>query len=107
MLHDKLVKAGATVEQVVVYRSTDVTEADPEVMDELAAGHVDWATATSSAIARSMAALLWEQLRQTQLVSISPLTSETLRQAGFEAAAEASVFTTDGVIEAILRAEST
>jgi len=107
VLRDELVAAGADVEQVVVYRSTDVTEADPEVLAELEAGRVDWATATSSAIARSMATLLGERLRHTRLASISPLTSATLRTARFEPAVEAAVYTTDGVIEAILLAEST
>ncbi|MBX3414112.1 MAG: uroporphyrinogen-III C-methyltransferase [Pirellulales bacterium] len=107
VLREELERAGATVEQVVVYRSTDVEAADPEVLAELSAGRVDWTTATSSAIARSMTALLGDHLRQTRLISISPLTSETLRQAGFEPAAEATVYTTDGVIAALLRAEAT
>jgi uroporphyrinogen III methyltransferase/synthase len=107
VLRDELVAAGAEVEQVVVYRSTDVTDADPQVLAELEAGRVDWATATSSAIARSMATLLGERLRHTRLASISPLTSATLRTVGFEPAVEAAVYTTDGVIEAVLLAEST
>lgn len=107
VLRDELIAAGAEVEQVVVYRSTDVSEADPEVLAELEAGRVDWVTATSSAIARSMAALLGDRLRRTRIASISPLTSETLREAGFEPATEAAVYTTEGVIEAILLAETT
>jgi uroporphyrinogen-III synthase len=40
------------------------------------------------------------------LVSISPITSATLGELGLRPAAEATTYTLDGLVEAILRAES-
>ena len=89
MLAEELTKAGGIVEQVVVYESVDVEQPDAEIAAQMAAGQIDWTTVTSSAIARSLARLFGESLRKTKLVSISPITSATLRELGYEPAAEA------------------
>ncbi len=102
LLADELRAAGADVEQVVVYESRDLSHPDPAVAEALAAGRVAWVTVTSSAIARSLVALFGPQLKQARLASISPVTSETLRQLGYEVAAEATEYTTAGLIAAIL-----
>ncbi|HEY1067881.1 MAG TPA: uroporphyrinogen-III synthase, partial [Pirellulales bacterium] len=106
ILAEELSRAGGIVEQVVAYASRDVTSPDPDVLAALEAGKLDWTTVSSSAIARSLVALFGEKLRQTKLASISPITSGVLRECGFEPAAEASVYTLDGLIEAVRRAES-
>lgn len=105
VLAERLQAAGGIVEQVVVYRSTDVTSPELEVAAALAAGQIDWITVTSSAIARSLAALFGEQLRQAKLASISPITTATLVELGFPPAAEAAEYTMLGVAEAILANE--
>jgi uroporphyrinogen-III synthase len=46
--------------------------------------------------------LFGNDLKKTKLVSISPLTTETLRSCTHEPAAEATTYTGDGVIDAIL-----
>jgi len=102
VLAEQLRAAGATVEQVVVYESRDVARVDPAVATALASGSPLWVTVTSSAIARSLAALFGPALKHARLVSISPITTQTLRELGYEVAAEARQYTTDGVIEAIL-----
>ena len=102
VLAERLTEAGGLVEQIEVYTSADVAHAEHEVADALAAGAISWTTVTSSAIARSLVRLFGENLRQTQLASISPLTSATLRQLGFEPAAEAEVYTMEGLVECIL-----
>jgi uroporphyrinogen III methyltransferase/synthase len=104
VLAERLRAAGADVDQVVVYCSSDVTTLDPDVESLLAAGRIDWITVTSSAIARSLAGLCGQWLRTTPVVSISPVTSETLRGLGVEPAAEAGRYTLEGVIAAILDA---
>jgi uroporphyrinogen III methyltransferase/synthase len=104
VLAEQLRSAGAVVDQVVVYSSTDVDVADEQVAQRLAAGEIQWLTVTSSAIARSLAALFGEQLRKTRLASISPITSATLRELGYEPAVEARTYTIPGVVEAILQA---
>ncbi|HZN34763.1 MAG TPA: uroporphyrinogen-III synthase, partial [Pirellulaceae bacterium] len=101
VLADELTKAGGIVEQVVAYESVDVESADPEIAAQMADGKIDWTTVTSSAIARSLARLFGESLRRTKLVSISPVTSATLRELGFEPAAEAKEYTMAGVVAAI------
>ncbi|MHB1033837.1 MAG: uroporphyrinogen-III C-methyltransferase [Pirellulales bacterium] len=105
VLAEELTKAGGTVDQIVVYQSTDVSVAEPGVAESLAEGKTDWITVTSSAIARALAALFGENLRKAKLVSISPITSGVLQGMGFEPAAEATEYTMSGVVEAILRWE--
>ncbi|MBI2824336.1 MAG: uroporphyrinogen-III C-methyltransferase [Planctomycetia bacterium] len=104
LLAEELRAAGATVEQVVAYDSRDVETPDALVAEALAGGHIDWITATSSAIARSLVALFGEDLRRARLASISPVTSATLRELGYPPAIEASEHTTEGVVQAILNA---
>lgn len=102
VLAQQLAAAGALVEQVVVYQSVDVGQADPTVAAALAAGRIDWITVTSSAIAGWLVRTFGEQLRSARLASISPVTSESLRQLGHAPAAEATEYTIEGLIEAIL-----
>jgi uroporphyrinogen III methyltransferase/synthase len=102
VLAERLRAAGGIVEQIVVYRSSDVTSPDGEVAAALAAGQIDWITVTSSAIARSLGILFGEQLRKAKLASISPITTATLVELGFRPAAEAAEYTMLGVAEAIL-----
>ncbi|HEY1600253.1 MAG TPA: uroporphyrinogen-III C-methyltransferase [Pirellulales bacterium] len=102
VLAEQLRTAGAIVDQVVVYESRDIVQPDMHVREALAAGQVGWVTVTSSAIAKSLAAMFGPDLRRARLASISPITSQTLRELGFQVAAEARQFTTEGLIEAIL-----
>ncbi|MEM9187388.1 MAG: uroporphyrinogen-III C-methyltransferase [Planctomycetota bacterium] len=104
VLAEQLAAAGAEVEQVVVYRSVDVKAPDAQVAGALAAGRVDWTTATSSAIARSLVSLFGEDLRKTKLAAISPLTAGAMNECGHAAAAVAREYTAEGVVAAILRA---
>jgi uroporphyrinogen III methyltransferase/synthase len=101
VLPERLLAAGGIVEQVVVYSTSDVETADPQVAAALAAGRVDWVTVTSSAIARAIVGLFGEQLRKTRLASISPVTSQTLHELGHPPAAEAVEYTMAGLVAAI------
>ncbi len=107
VLAETLTAAGHAVTQAVAYRSTDTTEPDAEIAAFLKAGKIDWITVTSSAIARSLAALFGDDLRKAKLASISPITSGVLRELGYPPAAEAEEFTLDGIIQSIVAAEST
>jgi uroporphyrinogen III methyltransferase/synthase len=106
VLADELSQAGCQVEQVVSYLSRDVTQPDASVAEQLASGQIDWITVTSSAIARSLANLFGEQLRHSKLASISPITSATLRELGYEVSAEAVEYTMPGLVDAILAVEA-
>ncbi len=101
VLAEQLRAAGAAVEQIVVYTSTDVECPDPTVAALLRAGRIDWITVTSSAIARSLAGLFGEDLRRAKLASISPITSGTLCELGHPPAVEAAQYTMAGLAAAI------
>lgn len=105
VLAETLTAAGGNVGQVVVYRNTDVDRPEPRIAEAIGAGHVDWVTVTSSTIARSLVRLFGEDLRRVRLASISPVTSATLRELGYEPAAEARHYTMEGLIEAMTAAE--
>ncbi|MEX2114506.1 MAG: uroporphyrinogen-III C-methyltransferase [Pirellulales bacterium] len=105
VLAEELTAAGCQVDQVVVYASRDVTQPDPEVAELLANGAIDWVTVTSSAIARALAGMFGDHLRNSRLASISPVTSATLRELGYEVAAEARQYTMPGLVDAILAAQ--
>ncbi len=104
VLAEELSAAGADVTQVVAYTSLDAPPPSDEIRELLAAGRIDWTTVTSSAIARSLVKTFGEELRKTKLVSISPVTSQTLRELGHAPAAEATEYTMSGVVQVILNA---
>jgi uroporphyrinogen III methyltransferase/synthase len=101
VLAERLRAASREVDQVVTYRSVDVEQPVAEIAGALAAGEIDWVTVTSSAIAKSLAALFGQQLRQSKLASISPITSATLVELGFHPTVEATDYTMAGVVDAI------
>ena len=101
VLAERLAAAGAVVDQVVVYTSTDVEQPTAEAAALLHAGKIDWITVTSSAIARSLVGLFGDELQRAKLASISPITSGVLRELGYEPAAEAKEYTFAGLTAAI------
>ena len=104
VLAESLSDAGADVDQIVVYESSDVVEVDPEIAKAISNRQIDWVTVTSSAIARSLISLFGSTLHQVRLASISPITSATLREAGYEPDVEAASFTMEGMVTAIQKA---
>ncbi len=83
-----LSQLGGNVTEVVCYEHADVSAADPQIVNQLQAGLIDWTTVTSSGIARSLVKLFGESLRHTKLASLSPTTSATLNELGFPATVE-------------------
>ena len=61
-------------------------------------------TITSGPTARSLVRLYGELLRTAKIVSISPLTSATLRELGYEPDMEATPHTVDGMVQALMKA---
>lgn len=106
VLRDELEQV-ADVVQVPVYRNVDAESLPPSVLDRLAEGSVDWITLTSSAITERFDALLPESVREAigrgaiRLASLSPVTSATAARFGWPVSAEASVYTWDGLVQAI------
>jgi len=102
VLAEELEEVGAAVDQIPVYRTVDIHEPNLDVADALKAGEVSWVTVTSGPTARSMVRLYGELLRTAKIVSISPLTSATLRELGYDPEVEATPHTVDGMVEALL-----
>ncbi len=99
----ELRRAGADVDQIVVYDSVDVKEPDSDVAAQLAAGRIHWITVTSSAVARSLVNLYGDDLGSARIASIGPVTSSALRDLGHEPSVQAAPQSTEGLVEAILR----
>jgi len=100
-----LAEHGADVTEVIAYESTDVTEVSSEVQRQIESSGFDWVIVTSSAIARATAQLVPEVMKSSNIVSISPITSDTIRELGYEVTVEAKVYTMDGIVAAILEYE--
>jgi uroporphyrinogen III methyltransferase/synthase len=102
VLPERLRAAGVAVTQVVAYRQVDNCDVPPEIKHALQNGKVHWITVTSNAIADNLVRQLGDDLVRAKLVSISPLTSQRLREHGLQVAAEAKEATFAGVVQAIL-----
>ena len=89
------------VEEIAVYESVDIEKPAPEIASLLESGEIDWTTCTSSAIAASLVRMFGESLRKTKLVSISPITTQTVRNLGFDVAAESQDATMPGIFHAV------
>lgn len=108
ILKDELEQV-ARVEQVAVYRNADADSLPAEVVRRIAEGSVDWITLTSSAITERLHALLPEEARrrvgrEVRLASISPVTTSAAARLGWPVAAEATVYTWEGLVRAIVGA---
>ncbi|MDA7979513.1 MAG: uroporphyrinogen-III C-methyltransferase [Pirellulales bacterium] len=106
VLAKALQSAGGELAEIVVYESRDVAQPDDAVVSALGEGKIDWVTVTSSAIARNLVVMFGDSLRKARLASISPITTSTLRDLGFDVAAEADEYTMPGLVEAMCAAEA-
>src|SRR5207253_2529281 len=91
-----------------VYSQRDATLTGSEpALQMLSRGEIDFVTLTSSNIARALIGALDEAARghiaagKTALICISPRTSAAVRELGLRVAAEASEYTTAGVLAAL------
>ncbi len=100
-LADALTAAGGTVATVVAYSHRDVRQPDPGIANEIQQGKIDWVTITSSQTAHSLAKMFGQNLKQTRIASLSPVTSQTLHELGYEVSVEADPYTMQGLIDAI------
>jgi uroporphyrinogen III methyltransferase / synthase len=105
VLAERLRPIASEFHEVVAYLHEDVETADPDLRTRMEAGEFDWVTVSSSAIARSLWSLFGESLKRCRLVSISPLTSQTLCELGLSVAAEAAEPTMEALVNAVLEAE--
>ena len=67
-------------------------------------GKIDWITITSSATAESVARMFGDAMNKMKIASLSPVTSETILEMGYQVTAEANPYTIDSLVEAISEA---
>jgi len=102
VLKRMLTESGGNVTEIAVYQSVDRTDADPKIVELLRQGKIGYTTVTSSAIARSLVNMFSDLLRQTSLVSISPVTTQTLCELGFPPQQEADEASLAGIVNVLL-----
>ncbi|MDR1142146.1 MAG: uroporphyrinogen-III synthase [Planctomycetaceae bacterium] len=107
ILRCRLEEAGGIVTEVVVYRSVDVEQPSPEIAELMRLGRIDYVTVTSSSIACSLVRMFGEDLRQSELISISPITSKTLCDLGFPPQHEAQIASIKGIFEVLSQFNAT
>lgn len=97
---------GAVVDVVEAYRTVVPGDAAERAREIFGARKPDWITFTSSSTVNNfVAAAGREALDGVRVASIGPVTSRTLREHGVRVDAEAGLYTTGGLVEAILAAE--
>jgi uroporphyrinogen III methyltransferase / synthase len=100
VLPDALRERGGEVDVVAVYET--VREA-PEEAAIAAAEDADYVTFTSSSTVRNLREALGDRFpRKARIVSIGPITSDTVREEGLEVAVEAERHDVDGLLTALL-----
>jgi uroporphyrinogen-III synthase len=120
VLVEKLQRAGAIVEEVAAYRTRGAVIGDEqgrEVLRLLQAHQLDILTFTSSSTVRHFVQWLADcapgaavspiahvtHNPQLKIACIGPITSQTARELGLDVQIEASEFTIDGLVEAIVQ----
>jgi len=96
---------GAEVNEVEAYRTAPATEEIRRGLELVSGGRIDVVTFTSGSTVRSFfsAAEDREALRGKFVpASIGPITSQALREEGFEPVIEAGQYTTSGLLQAIV-----
>lgn len=102
ILKPQLESVGIVTTQVVVYKSEDVLNPNPEIVEKLNSGAIDWVALTSSAIAQSTINMLGDALRKAKIACISPITAAVVEKNGFTVDAVAQPYTMEGLVEAIM-----
>jgi uroporphyrinogen III methyltransferase/synthase len=98
VLPEGLRQRGAQVDVLPVYRTVaPAVDSPPDLSG------ADWITFTSSSTVENSVKLLGvERIRKMKVASIGPVTSATARELGLEVSVEASPYTSEGLVDAIL-----
>jgi uroporphyrinogen III methyltransferase/synthase len=102
--------AVANVEEIAVYSQVDLETPDSEILKHIGCADVDYVALTSGNIARALGRALGSRESvasgRVKLVTISPVTSAAVREMDLPVAAEATTYTTAGLIEALVKCVS-
>lgn len=105
-LSKELQKLGATVRDVVAYRSVDVETPEPKIVAALENGEIDYITVASSATAKAAAKLFGAAVAKTRWVALSSAVAETLKSLGASVAGVAEESTIPSLVDAVVAAET-
>jgi uroporphyrinogen III methyltransferase/synthase len=108
VLEETLSAVAEEVVSVVGYRQVDIERPSARTLDQLRSGKIDWVFLTSGNIARGFFTWLDSQSRpnigqRMKLVAISPITSQVVREAGYEVSVEATTHSPEGMMDALLK----
>ncbi|MEE9405455.1 MAG: uroporphyrinogen-III C-methyltransferase [Algisphaera sp.] len=104
-LPERLVEAGAVVDEVVAYETRLPDALDAGALAALRAGEIDWVTFTSSSTARNLHTLLGEDaalLASLRIASMGPVTSDTVRGLGLPLTVQAPTATLEALVESMV-----
>jgi uroporphyrinogen III methyltransferase/synthase len=104
-LATQLAALGGDVTQVIAYQHSDVTVCDTSIKEAVSNGEVDWITVASSATAESLHRMFSGSMTDVKIASLSPVTSKKLNELGYSIKAEASPYTIEALVEALVKAE--
>jgi uroporphyrinogen III methyltransferase/synthase len=108
ILPEKIKELGGEIDVVTVYKTVLPDTNKEEVINYLKNGNIHYITFTSSSTVKNFFEMFKNEpvknwLKKVKLVSIGPITSETLREQGFAPSIEAKKFTIEGIVEAIIQ----
>jgi len=108
ILPRKLCERGACVDVVEAYRTVAPEELAKQAGEAFGSGRKpDWITFTSSSTVQNFTRTAGaDVLRGVKVASIGPVTSATAKKVGLEISVQAKVFTSDGLVEAIVEMEA-
>lgn len=104
-LPDALRVMGAEVDDIAAYETAVPDGLPDEAAQVLREGRAQWITFTSASTFRNFQVLLGAEadrvLRSARLASIGPITSQAMREAGYEPTVEAAEYTAEGLVRAM------
>ena len=103
-LNDGLIKLGAKVRQVTIYRTATIRNSNSRAKQMLLDGEIDVITFTSASTVKSLLTTMgrkWEVIKQARLACIGPSTAEALAERGLKADIVAREHTIDGLVDSI------
>lgn len=107
VLPESLIKMGAEVNDVTVYRTRIAPDSGEELLHAMEEGHIDMVTFTSSSTVKNFVSLMPREdmdalLKNTVIASIGPITTETAVSLGLTVHITAEPYTIPGLCDAIV-----